>query len=84
MRMVSIKRFIHYKKDIMSLPEGAIIKLITERLCTHIDNYVNYFHNSKAYLSFLFINGIITIEFFASGIRHQLPFLCSLPTPAIR
>lgn len=46
--------------------------------------YVNYFNNSEAYLSFLFINGIITIEFFASGIRNQLPFLCSLPTPAIR
>lgn len=34
-------------------------------------------------LFYLCINGIITIEFFAPGIRHQLPFLCSLPTPAI-
>lgn len=32
---------------------------------------------------YLCINGIITIAFFASDIRHHLPFLCSVPTPAI-
>lgn len=30
------------------------------------------------------MSGIITILFFASGIRHHLPSLCSCPTPAMR
>lgn len=63
-----------------------------KKLCDlYFSNYLYSIYNCCSfllniiinYLFFVWINGIITIEFFASDIRHHLPSLCSWPIPAI-